>query len=89
MPSAPVFRLLPAFRLLLVSLNLTSPGFSIPLCCFQKLTEKIAPESIDRPKYRLLFGRAAATVLYPFGIDSKEVEDWACGGLQFSLPKMK
>ena len=54
-----------------------------------ELPEKIAPESIDRPKYRLLFGRAAATVLYPFGIDSKEVEDWACGGLQFSLPKMK
>ena len=50
-----------------------------------ELPDPVSPEEIDRAKYRLLFGRAAATVLYPFGIDSKEVEDWACGGLQFKL----
>lgn len=52
-----------------------------------ELPEKITQDNIDRTKYRLLFGRAAATVLYPFGIDSKEVENWACGGLQFRLPE--
>ncbi len=50
-----------------------------------ELPEPVSPEEIDRAKYRLLFGRAAATVLYPFGIDPREVEDWACGGLQFKL----
>ncbi len=50
-----------------------------------ELPDSVTPAEIDRAKYRLLFGRAAATVLYPFGIDSKEVEDWACGGLQFKL----
>ena len=49
------------------------------------LPDPVPPQAVDRAKYRLLFGRAAATVLYPFGIDSKEVEDWACGGLQFRL----
>ena len=50
-----------------------------------ELPDPVSPDEIDRAKYRLLFGRAAATVLYPFGIDSKEVENWACGGLQFKL----
>lgn len=50
-----------------------------------ELPEAVSPSEIDRAKYRLLLGRAAATILYPFGIDSKEVEDWACGGLQFKL----
>ncbi|MBQ4512541.1 MAG: hypothetical protein II969_06085 [Anaerolineaceae bacterium] len=50
-----------------------------------ELPEPVSPESVDKAKYRLLFGRAAATILYPFGIDSKEVEDWACGGLQFAF----
>ena len=49
------------------------------------LPDPVPPDAVDRAKYRLLFGRAAATVLYPFGIDPKEVEDWACGGLQFKL----
>lgn len=48
-----------------------------------ELPESVPPESIDKAKYRLLFGRAAGTILYPFGIDAKDVEDWACGGLQF------
>lgn len=48
-----------------------------------ELPESVSPESIDKAKYRLLFGRAAGTILYPFGIDAKDVEDWACGGLQF------
>ena len=50
-----------------------------------ELPDPIPPEAVDKAKYRLLFGRAAATILYPFGIDAKEVEDWACGGLQFKL----
>ena len=50
-----------------------------------ELPEPIVPECVDKSKYRLLFGRAAGTILYPFGIDAKEVEDWACGGLQFKL----
>ncbi|MBQ6342806.1 MAG: hypothetical protein IJI41_06765 [Anaerolineaceae bacterium] len=50
-----------------------------------ELPDPLSPEMIDKSKYRLLFGRAAGTILYPFGIDSKEVEDWACGGLQFKL----
>ena len=50
-----------------------------------ELPGSVSPAEIDRAKYRLLFGRAAATVLYPFGIDAQEVEDWACGGLQFRL----
>ena len=50
-----------------------------------ELPEPIGPECVDKSKYRLLFGRAAGTILYPFGIDAKEVEDWACGGLQFKL----
>lgn len=45
----------------------------------------VSSDEIDKTKYRLLFGRAAGTILYPFGIDAKEVEDWACGGLQFKL----
>ena len=50
-----------------------------------ELPGAISPDEIDKAKYRLLFGRAAGTILYPFGIDSHEVEDWACGGLQFKL----
>ena len=50
-----------------------------------ELPEPIVPECVDKSKYRLLFGRAAGTILYPFGIEAKEVEDWACGGLQFKL----
>ena len=50
-----------------------------------ELPEPVVPECVDKSKYRLLFGRAAGTILYPFGIDAKEVEDWACGGLQFKL----
>lgn len=50
-----------------------------------ELPDPVTPGEIDKQKYRLLFGRAAGTVLYPFGIDAKEVEDWACGGLQFRL----
>ena len=50
-----------------------------------ELPDPIVPECVDKSKYRLLFGRAAGTILYPFGIDAKEVEDWACGGLQFKL----
>jgi len=50
-----------------------------------ELPDPVSPDEIDREKYRRLFGRAAATILYPFGIDSREVEDWACGGLQFKL----
>ena len=50
-----------------------------------ELPDPISPEDVDKAKYRKLFGRAAGTILYPFGIDAKEVEDWACGGLQFKL----
>jgi len=50
-----------------------------------ELPDPVSPENIDKAKYRTLFGRAAGTILYPFGIDAKEVEDWACGGLQFRL----
>ena len=50
-----------------------------------ELPDPVTPECVDKSKYRLLFGRAAGTILYPFGIDAKEVEDWACGGLQFKL----
>ena len=50
-----------------------------------ELPDPVLPEDVDKAKYRLLFGRAAGTILYPFGIDAKEVEDWACGGLQFKL----
>ncbi|MBQ6519513.1 MAG: hypothetical protein IJI14_12395 [Anaerolineaceae bacterium] len=50
-----------------------------------ELPDTVGPECVDKSKYRLLFGRAAGTILYPFGIDAKEVEDWACGGLQFKL----
>ena len=50
-----------------------------------ELPGSVPPETVDKAKYRLLFGRAAGTILYPFGIDAGEVEDWACGGLQFKL----
>lgn len=50
-----------------------------------ELPDSVSPDEVDKAKYRLLFGRAAGTILYPFGIDAKEVEDWACGGLQFKL----
>lgn len=43
------------------------------------------PQMIDKAKYRELFGRAAGTILYPFGIDPKEIENWAQGGLQLRL----
>ena len=43
------------------------------------------PQTIDKAKYRELFGRAAGTILYPFGIDPKEIENWAQGGLQLRL----
>lgn len=42
-------------------------------------------EPIDKAKYRELFGRAAGTILYPFGIDPKQIGEWAQGGLQLRL----
>ena len=53
-----------------------------------ELPEPVTSERVDKAKYRLLFGRAAGTILYPFGIDAREVEDWACGGLQFRFEQM-
>ncbi len=50
-----------------------------------ELPEPIPEDRVDRKKYRVLFGRAAGTVLQPFGIDAREVEAWASGGLQFKL----
>lgn len=50
-----------------------------------ELPEPITQDCIDKKKYRVLFGRAAGTVLQPFGIDARETEAWASGGLQFKL----
>ena len=50
-----------------------------------ELPEPVLPERVDKAKYRQLFGRAAGTILYPFGIDAGDVENWACGTLQFKF----
>ncbi len=42
-------------------------------------------EEINKPRYRELLARAAATILYPFGINPAQLSDFARGTLQFSL----
>lgn len=50
-----------------------------------ELPGSVDPDEIDKVKYRELLGKAAGTIFYPFGIDSKQLEDWAQGCLQFEL----
>jgi DNA polymerase-2 len=49
----------------------------------------LSPDQIDKSKYREMLARAAGTVFYPFGIDSKQLLAYAHKSLQFELSLMK
>ena len=50
-----------------------------------EIPEPIQREQIDKSKYRELLARAACTILYPFGINAKQISDYAHGGLQLNF----
>ena len=49
----------------------------------------LSPDQIDKSKYREMMARAAGTVFYPFGIDSKQLSAYAHKSLQFELSLTK
>lgn len=50
-----------------------------------EIPEPIQREQIDKSKYRELLARAAGTILYPFGINAKQISDYTHGGLQLNF----